>query len=71
MFQDRKQAGRLLAAQLGEFRGETDLLVIGLPRGGIPVAREVAEALDADRIPGNIKAVVTVRDNAAQEGRQA
>ena len=31
----------------------------------------VAEALDADRIPGNIKAVVTVRDNAAQEGRQA
>ncbi len=48
MFQDRKQAGRLLAAQLGEFRGETDLLVIGLPRGGIPVAREVAEALDAE-----------------------
>jgi putative phosphoribosyl transferase len=48
MFQDRRKAGQLLAAQLGEFRCVENLLVIGLPRGGIPVAREVAEALGAE-----------------------
>jgi predicted phosphoribosyltransferase len=46
-FQDRVHAGRLLAARLSEYRGRPDLLVLGLPRGGVPVAFEVAQALGA------------------------
>lgn len=46
MFQNRVSAGRQLAAALNRFRGE-DLLVLGIPRGGVVVAAEVAEALGA------------------------
>ena len=46
-FHDRRDAGRRLAVRLGEFRGKRGLLVLGLPRGGVPVAAEVASALDA------------------------
>ncbi len=46
-FENRAHAGRLLGAQLAEFRGRPDVLVLGLPRGGVPVAFEVAQALGA------------------------
>lgn len=47
MFDDRAQAGRLLGERLAGYKGKGDLLVLGLPRGGIPVAFEVARALEA------------------------
>ncbi len=46
-FEDRRHAGRLLAAALGFLRGEQQLLVLGIPRGGIVVAAEIAKALHA------------------------
>jgi len=45
-FMDRTDAGQALARSLEHLRG-TDLVVLGLPRGGVPVAYEVAEALGA------------------------
>jgi predicted phosphoribosyltransferase len=44
-FRNRREAGRLLAEKLGEFAGRTDAVVLALPRGGVPVAYEVARAL--------------------------
>jgi putative phosphoribosyl transferase len=46
-FVDRAEAGRVLAEALVEYRGREDLLILALPRGGVPVAFEVAKALDA------------------------
>lgn len=46
-FQDRHDAGKRLARKLQEYAGQPDLLVLALPRGGVPVAYEVARALDA------------------------
>lgn len=46
-FSDRKQAGKLLAAQLTTYRHRTDVLVLALPRGGVPVAFEIASTLHA------------------------
>jgi putative phosphoribosyl transferase len=44
---DRIQAGRALGAALRAYRGRSDVLVLALPRGGVPVACEVADALGA------------------------
>lgn len=44
---DRVQAGRLLGAALAAYRERNDVLVLALPRGGVPVACEVADALGA------------------------
>lgn len=46
-FADRRAAGRALAAELGAWRGRDDVVVLGLPRGGVPVAAQVAAALAA------------------------
>lgn len=46
-FRDRADAGRLLASNLTEYAHRADVLVLGLPRGGVPVAFEVAQALHA------------------------
>src|SRR6202158_677632 len=47
LFRDRRDAGRLLAERLAAFSNRRDVLVLALPRGGVPVAYEVARALGA------------------------
>jgi len=47
MFADRADAGRRLAERLEHLRAHGDVVVVGLPRGGVPVAAEVAAALGA------------------------
>ncbi|MEU3013840.1 erythromycin esterase family protein [Nocardia asteroides] len=47
IFRDRSEAGQAMAELLGHYRGSEDVIVLGLPRGGIPVAWEVAAALNA------------------------
>src|SRR5213596_3936391 len=46
-FPNRTEAGRLLAEKLVEYAGRADVIVLGLPRGGVPVAYEVAKRLHA------------------------
>jgi predicted phosphoribosyltransferase len=47
LFRDRTDAGRVLADKLSRYAEQPDVLVLGLPRGGVPVAYEVARALHA------------------------
>ena len=62
-FRDRQEAGQLLARELGKLRGQK-AVVLGIPRGGVVLARELALALDADldvvlarklRTPGRVE----------------
>ena len=46
-FENRAEAGRYLAQKLMAYRDQPDVLVLALPRGGVPVAYEVAKALHA------------------------
>src|ERR687886_2152772 len=46
-FKDRRAAGLHLAGELAAYAHRSDVLVLALPRGGVPVAFEVAQALDA------------------------
>jgi putative phosphoribosyl transferase len=47
LYRDRRDAGRKLGVALSKYAGEPGLLVLALPRGGVPVGYEVARALDA------------------------
>lgn len=47
LFRDRREAGRRLATKLMHYAGSADVIVLALPRGGVPVGYEVAEALGA------------------------
>ena len=54
IFANRQEAGRLLAAELTKYADRDDAIVLGLPRGGVPVAAEVARAL---RLPLDVLVV--------------
>src|ERR1700704_5833772 len=47
VYRDRTEAGKYLAAQLAHYANRDDVIVLALPRGGVPVAFEVARALRA------------------------
>src|SRR5438128_5383811 len=49
LFEDRFEAGRQLASELGEFANRNDVVVLALPRGGVPVGYEVAMAPRSSR----------------------
>src|SRR5258707_3072781 len=46
-YRDRREAGQYLAKKLTDYAGRSDVLVLALPRGGVPVAYEVVRALGA------------------------
>src|SRR3954465_10217921 len=48
IFRDRKQAGKALAQRVAESVTAGNILVLGLPRGGVPVAYEIARRLEAE-----------------------
>jgi putative phosphoribosyl transferase len=47
LFQDRHEAGQALARELASFAGSSNLIVLGIPRGGVVVGHEIAKALGA------------------------
>ena len=61
IFSNREEAGERLAAALDDLKGE-DVVVLGIPRGGVVVARQVAKALDAQ-----LDIVVTKKIGAPEE----
>ncbi len=46
VFQDRHEAGKILAKELSSFKGRDDVIVLGIPRGGVVVSHEIAQALN-------------------------
>jgi putative phosphoribosyl transferase len=47
MFQDRREAGKALGGELASLKGTPNLIVLGIPRGGVVVGRQIADALNA------------------------
>lgn len=47
IFQDRHEAGEILAGKIDKYASRADVIVLGLPRGGVPVAYEIAKRLRA------------------------
>ena len=48
MFKDRLEAGKLLAAKLSMYRGKNDVIILGIPRGGVEVAYAIAKGLSSN-----------------------
>ncbi len=84
IFADRREAGRFLAGKLTDYADRPDVLVLALPRGGVPVAYEVARALHAPLdvflvrklgLPGReelaMGAIASVKRARAQRGHGA
>src|SRR5438876_302211 len=59
-YRDRREAGRVLGEHLAAFAGQPDVVVLGLPRGGIPVAWEVARRVRALRQERAARVIVAV-----------
>jgi Erythromycin esterase/Phosphoribosyl transferase domain len=79
LFRDRRDAGRHLASLLDKYRARPDVIVLGLPRGGVPVAYEVATALGAPLdvflvrklgVPGRDGRMQKVRPALADSGEE-
>jgi putative phosphoribosyl transferase len=64
-FRDRAAAGRELASRLGAYAGRRDVVVVALPRGGVPVGAEVARAL---AVPLDVLVVEKIRAPAEPDG---
>ena len=47
IFKNREEAGKLLAKRLENYKGMKNLLILGVPRGGVVIAKEIAEYLKA------------------------
>jgi hypothetical protein len=71
LFRDRREAGRVLAGLLERYRGRPDLIVLGLPRGGVPGAQGLTEVAavrsEATEVAANFDAVIHVDKTRAVE----
>src|SRR5260370_1272031 len=67
LYADRTDAGRRLAAKLAAFRDRPGVLVLGLPRGGVPVAYEVAPARIVVAVPVGARETCAEFQNEADE----
>ena len=69
IFRDRVEAGQLLAKELMRYANQPNVIVLGLPRGGIPVAFEVARALWAQLDVFVVRKLGTPRPTGTGHGR--
>ena len=71
VFPDRIEAGRLLAEKLEKYANRDDVIVLGLPRGGVPVANEVAKSQAIEAVTAQQTAELERREEIYREGRPA